>query len=121
MMHASSGSARLQPLAPAVDLLPRPIFGPAGRGAMLLLPLLLGGLAACSSATVEENHGELCKVTLQLSEEYHRLEQELAIARQSLSALDVVVTRWGPPRLFPGGRIYVVGHHLGGEEGQVPR
>ncbi|MDY0061983.1 MAG: hypothetical protein RBU45_19375 [Myxococcota bacterium] len=83
-------------------------------GSLGLLCTLLG----CGSPVVTERPAPdgICVVTLALT--------EAALAhgelRQPLLPGDVTIAQVGPDRLFPGGRIVLLGNHLGGEEGELP-
>lgn len=91
-------------------------------GALLLATLAGLALPCCSAPTMEQTYetGETCTVTLALSEDFDLLEGELAEKEQAFSSLDVLVSAWGPQRVFPGGRLFLIGRHLGGEAGQHP-
>jgi len=85
---------------------------------LLGLALLSGAGCSGAGASSEDPGGQACVVTLALHQAGLREAAEL---RQQLKAGPPLVQRWGPERVYPGGRLFVVGQRLDGGVGALPR
>lgn len=100
---------------------------PSLRGLLALTLLLAPGLSvSCdpSGQASEDPEGPACVVTLGLQRaallEAAALD-EATVLQQALKAGPALVQRWGPERIFPGGRLFLLGQRLDGGTGALPR